>query len=400
MNRIILLLLTVFALNTPAGAQNMRQAQKQDSIADVFIANKKYDDAITVLYRVLEALESPKPDSLYIAALVKMGVCYDLQGIQMKAIESTKRALDFYNDKFPEEDLYKAGLYDRLAIYYHTMRNYREAYDWTLRAVKLYEQLSYPTDDRINSLQHTAMICNAYKLPHEGVRWQEKAADQAKQLYGDHSDQFLDQLGSLKRLCIAAGDKPRADKLGELHALIARENREGFLPEDADLSTPVLCRRHNRDALGCCRWFLKHYMFDPQIKEASSYIIRFCKKSPDVIFYFGPVEKKWRKHTVNGYLIAYMAASAEYALTHLDEPRYSLEQYKYAIKRLIEYYAENKKQTGSVNTFDHYIKLRDRGGKLLDQQLEKDFEEYKEYMKKHHDTEIDVEMLTIIGASY
>lgn len=395
-----LFLFTLALTSLNVQAQNLRQAQKHDSIADVFMADAKYEEAITTLYRVLEVLESPKPDSLYIAALVKMGVCYDLQGVQMKAIEETKRALDFYNEKFPAEDLYKAGLYDRMAIYYHTMRNFREAYDWTQRAVNIYQQLSYPTEERVRSLAHTAMICNSYKLPHEGVRWQEKAVDLAKQFYGGHSDQYLEQLGSLKRLCIAAGDKPRADKLGELHALIARENREGFLPEDADLSTPALCRFHNREALGCSRWFLKHYLFDPQVKQASSYIIRFCKKSPDVSFYFGPVEKKWKKHTVTGYLIAYMAASTEYALTHLDEHRYTLEQYKYAINRLIDYYTENKKQTGTVWAFENYLKLREKGGSKLDEQLEKDFNAYKDYMKKHKETDIEVEMLTMIGAQY
>ena len=393
-------LLALVALTLSANGQNLRQAQRHDSIADVFIADQKYEQAITTLYRVLEVLESPRPDSLYIAALVKMGVCYDRQGIPMKAIESTKRALDYYNTKFPDEDLYKASLYGRLATYYHTMRNYREAYDWSLRAAGLYEQQARPTPERIQAVALAATCCNAYKLPHEGVRWQEKAVEMAKSVYGSHSDEYLEHLGTLKRLCIAAGDQPRADKLAELHALIARENREGYLPEDADLSTPALCRRHNRDALGASRWLLKHYLFDPEIKQASSYVIRFCKQSPDVSFYFGPVEKKWQKRTVNGYLIAYMAASAEYALTHQDDQRYSFEQYKHAYRRLLDYYVENKKQTGSVPTFEQHLKLRDRSQTLLDQQLAKDFEQYKEYMKKHHGTEIDVDPLTMIGAEY
>lgn len=400
MKRIFLILLSFLAMTSILPAQNLRQAQKHDSIADVFIADKKYEQAITTLYRVLEVLESPRPDSLYIAALVKMGVCYDLQGIQMKAIESTKRALDCYNTKFPDEDLYKAGLYDRLAMYYHTMRNYREAYDWSQRAVTLYDQQTRPSAERLDVYAHAAMICNAYKLPHEGVRWQEKAVDLAGTLYGKHSDQYMEQLGSLKRLCLAAGDKPRADKLSELHALIARENREGFLPEDADLSSPSLCRLHNRDALGASRWYLKHYLYHPDVKQASSYIIRFCKQSPDVIFYFGPKEKEWQKRTVKGYLIAYMAASIEYALTHQDDLRFSFEQYAFAYRRVLDYYVENKKQTGSVPSFERLLKLRERGKGELEKQLNKNFEEYKEYMKNHHGTEIDVDMLTIISAEY
>ena len=398
MKRIFLLLITpLLACNILA--QN-RQAQRLDSIADVFIADQKYDQAITTLYRVLEVTESAHPDSLYIATWVKMGVCYDKQEIPMKAIEVTKRALDFYKELFPEEDLYKAGLYDRIAIYYHTMRNYREAYDWIQRAVKLYDKDAAPISDRITVLAHTAMICTSYKLPHEGVRWQEKAADLGKKHYGGHSDQYLDLLGDLKRICIANGEQKRANLLAELHAQIARENREGFLPENTDLSTPALCRRHNRDALGACRWLLKHYLFDPDMKQASSYVIRFCKQSPDVIFYFGPVEKKWKKHAVTGYLLAYMAASAEYALTHPDEPRYNFEQYKYAVNRLIDYYTENKKQTGSVGTFENYLKLRERGKDSLDRQLEKDFEEYKDYMKKHKDTDIEVSQLTLLEAGF
>lgn len=394
-----LLLLLSLLLTLPAAAQRTK-AQRIDSVADVFIADQKYDQAITTLYHVLEVLESPRPDSLYIAALVKMGVCYDLEGVQMKAIESTKRALDIYGEMFPAEDLYKAGLYDYLGVYYHKMRNYREAYDWSQRSVKLYEQLASSPADRVSAFAHAAAICTAYKLPHEGVRWQEKSAELAKTWYGGHSDQYLEQLGSLKRICVANGEQRRADRIGELHAQIARENREGFLPDDADLSTPALCRRHNRDALGCSRWLLKHYFYDPQMKQASSYIIRYCKQSPDVIFYFGPIEKKWKKHTVTGYLIAYMAASVEYALTHPSEPRYSVEQYKFAYKRLIDYYLENKKQSGSVAQFETYLKLRDKGGNRLDEQLAKDFEEYKDYMATHHGTDIEVENLTMLGAEF
>ena len=393
MRKLFLLLLS---LPMALLAQN-RQAQKLDSIADVFMADHKYDEAITTLYRELNALESSHPDSLYIAALIKIGNCYDLKGVPMKAIESAKRAIDLYSVDHATEDLVHADLYDHIGQYYRTMRNYPEAYRWSQRAVTLYNQLPCPTPTRINGLVHAGFAAKESGRTDEAVTLQQQAAELACQHYGDHSDQYLDQLGTLKRHCMANGDQQRAQQLGDEHLRLTREIRDGILPADVDLSTPALCRRHNREILMCCRWLLKHYVTHPDMPQASNMVIRYCRRSPDATFYYGPVEKKWNKRAVSSYLVAYMAASVEFALTHSGEPHFSLPQYKYAVNKLIDYYIDNKGITGTVWAFESYLKLRNKGGQHLDLQLEKDFEEYKNYMTTRHQGDIEVDNLVMMG---
>lgn len=388
--------LIVLCLSMKMQAQSP-QVLRMDSIADVFIADQKYDQALTTLYRELEVLESAHPDSMYIAALIKISQCYEKQGIPMKAIEQTKRALDLYGESHPTDDIVKAQLYDCLSLYYHSMRNFPEAYRWSCRAVALFDQLPCRTDHRIDAFCHASTVAVSYSYFDEAIKWQAKAAELGKNTYGGHSDEYLALLGDLKRRYMAAKDNKHADELATLHLKLTREVRDGFLPPPADLSTPAKCRRHNRDALMCSRWLLKHRLTADSMSQAIRYVIQYCKQTPDVTFYFGPVEKKWTKHANRGYLVAYMAASAEYALTHQDDLRWSLEQYKYAIKRLIDYYEENKKQTGSVWTFENYINLRNKHPMLLEQRLEKDFEDYKTYMRNNKGGSIDVDNLKILG---
>lgn len=372
------------------------QAVRLDSIADVFMADAKYDQALATLYRELEVLESAHPDSLYIAALIKISQCYEKQGIPMKAIEQTKRALDLYGETHSADDIVKARLYDCLSLYYHSMRNFPEAYRWSCRAVALFDQLPCRTDHRIEAYCHASIVAVSYSYFDEAIKWQAKAAELGKKTYGGHSDEYLTLLGDLKRRYMAAKDNKHADELAALHLKLTREVRDGFLPPTADLSTPAKCRRHNRDALMCSRWLLKHRLTADSMTQAIRYVIQYCKQTPDVTFYFGPVEKKWTKRANRGYLVAYMAASAEYALTHQDDLRWSLEQYKFAIKRLIDYYEENKKQTGSVWTFENYINLRNKHPMLLDQRIEQDFEDYKAYMRNNKGGSIDVDNLKIL----
>lgn len=391
-----LLVILSWTFTLTAHAQN-RQAERMDSIANVFMTDAKYEQALTTLYRELEVLEgSSQTDSLYMAALIKISQCYEKQGIPMKAIEQIKRTLDIYGETHPDEDIVYGRLYDCLAMYYHAMRNYPEAYRWSNRATKLYEQFPSPADQRIEVYCHASLIAVAYSYKDEGVKWQEKAAELGKQYYGGHSDQYLTLLGDLKRRCSTAGQTQRANELAAIHLRLTREVRDGWLPPAADLSTPAKCRRHNREALMCSRWMLKHRLTADSMTQAVRYIVRYCKQTPDVVFYIGPVEKKWTKHANRGYLVAYMATSTEYALTHQGDLRWSLDQYKFAIKRLIDYYKENKKQTGSVWTFESYLKLREKNPALLDERLAKDFEEYKEYMQNRKGGNFDVEDLQIL----
>ena len=179
---------------------------------------------------------------------------------------------------------------------------------------------------------------------------------------------------------------------------LKKEIDEGVIPEPTDLSTPALCRRHNLEALLCSRWILGNYLSTEGMKQAADFITQFRRRTPDAAVYIGPAED-WVKRNA-GFYVAYIAASVEYALQHPDEQRFSIEQYKAAMYRLLDYYKENKNFAGEIKRFDTYLELREMKPEELEKRLEKNFEQFTEAMNSKKKGKFDVYDPVLLNFSY
>lgn len=384
---------------TAAAAPNDR-AVKSDSLANVLIKDGKYEDALRMLNRAVSAMDENHPDSLYVQSFVKMGYCYDRLEQPMKSIEMTKMAIFLREEAQLPENVGLANLYDNIALAYHKIDQHSEAQMWSQKALRITVNYPKATEALIRHLSHASMIAKALGQLPEAIEEQKQVITLVESSRGKYSELHLEHLANLRQLYNAQGDTTLYGLTSRLIRQLKDEITAGVRPEPADLSSPRLCRQHNQDALLCCRWILSNYVTTQGMNEAVAYLTEFYKHTPDVAIYVGEAENEWAKKLNSVYLMAYIAASCDYALRNPDDLRYSVLQYKYAMNRVLDYYEENKKITGTIPTFDSYLRQRKHAPENFDKQLSKNFSNYCNQMKSKRPYEFDIKAPTIMTFSY
>lgn len=379
---------------------NVARAVKSDSLANVFIRDAKYDEALKMLNRAVSTLDENHPDSLYIQAFVKMGYCYDRLDNPMKSIEMTKLAIFLRESAGMPENVALANLYDNIALAYHKIDQNREARPWSQKAMAITRQFPKAADAQIRHRSHAVLIAKGLDLLPEAISEQRELIDIVAKAHGKYSELHIESLSTLRSLYSAQGDSTLYNQTSQLIRQLRDEIADGVLPAATDLSTPKLCRQHNQDALLCCRWILGNYVNTEGMKQAVDFLSQFYRHTPDVAIYIGKTENEWSKKLNSVYLMAYIAASCDYALRHPDDLRYSVLQYKYAINKVLDYYEENTKITGTIPTFDSYLRQREHTPEKFDKLLSKNFADFCDSMRSKRPHEFDVEAPTIMSFSY
>lgn len=378
---------------------NSRQIQQLDSIASSLFVAEKYEEALVYLLRENNLLESTPDDERYIQALLKMGKCYEQLNIPFKSIEVNKRAISLYSSKNGQENLFVATRSNNIANLYSSLGDNEEALRWVKEALYLARKAKASNSEQINFLNTASKVTFALGKYRDAIEYQRAILEVSEKYLDKHHADYVSMLSTLRSYYNAAGDHENHEKVSKEIFRLKKETEDGLIPQPTDLSTPALCRRHNTEALLCSRWILNNYLSTTGMKEAADYIVKFRKNSPDVAVYLGPAEMKWVKRYA-GFHVAYIAASVEYALTHREELRFSVDQYKGAMYRLLDYYKENKSFAGEIKSFDKYLSLKEGNPQELDKRLEANFNEFTKAMNSRKNGMFDVEDPVIVNASY
>lgn len=395
-----MLLIATGCLTTATAAPTNPKAVKSDSLANVLMKDGKYDDAIKMLNRAVSALDENHPDSLYIQAFVKMGYCYDRLDNPMKSIEMTKLAIFLRESAGMPENIALANLYDNIALAYHKIDQNQEALPWSQKAMAITTRYPAATEAQIRHRSHSVLIAKALDHVPEAIDGQKQLINIVERTQGKYSELHIEHLSTLRTLYSLQGDSVMYNQTSSRIRQLRDEIDDGVLPAQTDLSTPRLCRQHNTEALLCCRWILGNYVNTEGMKQAVDFLTQFYRHTPDVAIYIGKAESEWTKKLNSVYLTAYVAASCDYALRHPDDLRYSVLQYKYAINKVLDYYKENTKITGTIPTFDSYLRQREHTPEKFDKLLSKNFADFCDSMRSKRPHEFDVEAPTIMSFSY
>lgn len=373
-----------------------RQVIRLDSIASTLFMDEKYEEALDKLLLETKMLEPTPSDPRYVQALLKMGLCYEQLNIPFKAIEVNKRAITLYKNQH-EDDVFVANRSNTIATLYLKMDDKASAQQWVEETLRISDQIKPADNDRVRYLTTAAQTFFALENHQEAIKYQKEIIGLTGKYINHHHDDYLELLSTLRAYYSGAGQTTLHNEVSAEIKQLKKELEEGIVPEDTDLSTPLLCRRHNLEALMCSRWILGNYLSTPGMKDAADFIVKFRKRTPDAAVYIGPAED-WVKKNAR-YYVAYIAASVEYALQHPDEQRYSLEQYKAAMYRLLAYYKENKNSAGEIKRFDSYLDLQEKKPTELEKRLEKNFEAFVDAMNSKRG-KINVEDPVLLNFSY
>lgn len=392
------LTLLLIGLHLQAQQEDDKKMARLDSIASNLYAEGNYEEALNTLLRETNVLERTPDDKRYIEALAKIGLCYEKLDLPFKAIEVNKRAINLYTH-IADEDAYVANRSNYIAGLYLAMDDKKMAEQWVNETLRISNKVKPSDGDRVKHLTTAAKTTFALGKYKEAINHQREIITIMGRHMNKHHEDYLELLSTLRGYYSGADDKERHDKVSEEIRQLKKEIETGVLPEPTDLSTPALCRRHNIEALLCSRWILNNYLSTKGMKEAADFIIQFRKRTPDAAVYLGPAELEWVKR-YTGFYVAYIAASIEYALQHPDEQRYSVEQYKAAMYRLLDYYKENKSFAGEIKRFDTYLQLKEMAPAELEKRLEKNFKDFTEAMNSRKKGRISAEDPVLLNFSY
>lgn len=395
---ILTLTLLLIGLQLQAQQDDDRKMVRLDSIASALFVEGNYEEALNTLLRETNVLERTPDDKRYIEALVKIGLCYEKLDLPFKAIEVNKRALTLYGH-IATEDAFVANRNNYIAGLYLAMDDKKLAEQWVNETLRISNKVKPSDSDRIKHLTTAAKTTFALGKYKEAINHQREIITITGRHLNKHHDNYLELLSTLRAYYSGADDQANRDKVSEEIRQLKKEIEDGVIPEPTDLSTPALCRRHNLEALLCSRWILNNYLSTKGMKEAADFIIQFRKRTPDAAVYLGPAELEWVKR-YTGFYVAYIAASIEYALQHPDEQRYTVEQYKAAIYRLLDYYKQNKDFAGEIKRFDTYLQLKETNPAELEKRLEKAFKDFVEAMNSRKKGRITAEDPVLLNFSY
>lgn len=395
---ILTLTLLLIGLQLQAQQDDDKKMVRLDSIASALFVEGNYEEALNTLLRETNVLERTPDDKRYIEALVKIGLCYEKLDLPFKAIEVNKRALTLYGH-IATEDAFVANRNNYIAGLYLAMDDKKLAEQWVNETLRISNKVKPSDSDRIKHLTTAAKTTFALGKYKEAINHQREIITITGRHLNKHHDNYLELLSTLRAYYSGAEDQANRDKVSEEIRQLKKEIEDGVIPEPTDLSTPALCRRHNLEALLCSRWILNNYLSTQGMKEAADFIIQFRKRTPDAAVYLGPAELEWVKR-YTGFYVAYIAASIEYALQHPDEQRYTIEQYKAATYRLLDYYKQNKDFAGEIKRFDTYLQLKETNPAELEKRLEKAFKDFVEAMNSRKKGRITAEDPVLLNFSY
>lgn len=377
----------------------VKQTLELDSIASSYYVKEDYEEALVYLLRETMLLETTPDDPHYVEALLKMGLCYEKLNIPFKAIEANKRAITLHSSRESAEDLFIANRSNNIANLYLKMEDTDEATRWSREAMRISSKIKPGDGDRIKHLTTAAQVSFAAGKTSNAIEYQKLLLDIAAKHVDPHHEDYLDLLTTLRVYYSGAGNNEEHEKISDQIRQLRKELDEGILPTTTELNTPQQCRRHNTEALLCSRWILGNYLSTTGMKQAADFITKYRRNTPDVAVYLGPSELTWvKKHA--GFHVAYIAASVEYALTHPEEERYSVNQYKAAIYRLLDYYKENKNFAGEIKRLDKYLSMKESNPAELEERLEENFKEFTEVMKSRKNGHFDVEDPVLLNFTY
>ena len=354
-------LLLISALPLKAQQTEKDEIKTLDSVAIKQFVDEEFDKSAETRLKYLDRVKSlhGEGDTLYIDGLIQLGECYFRTKRTHKAVETAQKVVDLYGQNISKNDKKYAWYLDNLSLYLASAGKHQEAYNNSKQALQIYEGL-YTHDNGLASiLVHAAE--NAYLTGDQtnAIKYEIRALTILKDLYGEHSEQYLDEAPYLSKYYEAAKEQDKADKWTEQIEKLTNEATKGIgdLPEPMEFKTVEECRQHAKDVLRCCDFFLSHRIRAKDINRAYKYIVKWSQVTDMVYVMVGKNEVKLiSKDKSKAYFASYLAGCCQYAINN-KQANFTLDMFMHAMIVTINYYVANKDLTGEVPYLEKYVKL-------------------------------------------
>ena len=377
MRKAFLTIIILMALMPATAQAQSAKTAKLDSIANKLFDEENYEKSLEIRQKHLAALkeEVGESDSTYIVKLIQLGKCYYRTKQLDQALKIAQQVVDLYGKYISTADKNYAFALDNLALYQSTAEKYPEGLANAQKALAVYQNFHENDHDMAVIQMHVAELANFSGDTKKAIQHELLALNILKNLYGEHTDNYTKEPEYLCKNKQKNGDKAKAKELSERIETLKKETEAGErdLPQATEFTSAAVAHDHNRDAARCVEYFFNHYITDPKINDAATYIMNWSEATDDSHVVIGENEAKLMGHEKSmAYFVAYIAGCSKYALA-TGEADFSLDTFKEAMVDVLNYYQANKQYTGEVKYLEQYIKAYKKGREKLEALLEKNF---------------------------
>lgn len=380
----LLLKLTLLLLLLPmtTQAQDRSAITKMDTMALKLYLREDYKKCAEVLQKQknLVAKILTEKDTAYFANLRFQARCYFRLKDYEKAQKVAKEALDNWEQNHDLNNRSYILMLDNYATYLGSgdKPDYEVALKYAKDALERYEKLQKNDVDMAFILIHVAENSYDTKKYADALKYEIRALHIYKEIYGEHSDEYIGELEYLANYYDGNGQAQKAQEVRDLQEKLSKEKDKGAadLPPMTEFKTADECRAHKDDAMKIIDYYLHHLLTADQMSEAAGYIMNWANTTDLVTINLGEEEAALFTEKGLPYGIAYMAGCSEYALA-TDSAEFSKEMFRHAMTRVLNFYhGGNKDLTGKVPYLEKFIKENDKNGTdaamaLIDKYYEK-----------------------------
>ncbi|MBQ7420645.1 MAG: tetratricopeptide repeat protein [Prevotella sp.] len=341
-------------------SDDITEISKLDSIANAELDAGNYTQSLQFRLKQLEILKQTvgENDSTYIFKLSLLGKCYYRTKLVDKAVETAQKVVDLYGASISQQDRAYAIALDNLAFYQSAVQQYEAGLDNCQKALSIYEKHLVNDYHLAAILSHLAELCSHNNRKIDAINYELRSLNIIKQLFGEHSEEYLTEAPYLQIYYEENGDSAQAEKLADNIERLTEETKKGIidLPTSIELKNAETAHEHNNDVYRCIEYYLNHYVVAYQMNEVANYILNWSKVTADSHVVIGENETKLMEDKKSmPYFIAYIAGCSKYAL-EAEEADFTYDTFKFAMIQALNYYQANKQYTGEIKYLEKYIK--------------------------------------------
>lgn len=369
MKHVLKFILVLLLLPLSVSAQDKQTIQKMDTMIIKLYQKENYQKCVEVLdkQQTLVAKLLGEQDTTFFQNLRLKARCqYRLKDYQ-GAVKSAQDAVDNWKKYHDTEKRDYPLALDNLAMYLSAgpTPDSISALKYAKEALQRYEKFMVNDYDLAVILLHVAEYSNVTGNPSDAVKYELRGLNIFKELFGEHSDEYIEELAYLHDYYKANGQKQKAKDTEDLINKLREEQAKDMadLPELIDFKTVEECRAHVKDAYKCIVYYLNHKLNADKMNQAAGYVMKWSMVTDQVHVLLGKEEAQLMSSEKSmPYAIAYFAGCSRFALEN-DSADFSKAMFCSAMIDVLNFYmGGNDELTGKIAYLDKFVNTYKKDG--------------------------------------
>lgn len=358
------------------------QNKKYDTALELY-SEKEYDKAIDIIDKELKKTEK---DTVYHELtekflVLKARCLYRLSKTE-QTIKTTCQYIDYHAKYIGTEDLTYACYLDNLSLYLLNTNETESAKQLNTLAADIIKKIDDKSPDLAVTYIHGADIYTQLQDYDKVIDLMNDALDIFEYNYGKHSERYIDELRFLQKTYERQNNDVKSMQLSGEITKLAKEAKEGYVPEDMDIKDSIMARDRKEDMRMCCTYYLNHDLKDEKMGNAGGFIMAWAAISDEMTVILSDI-------TVSN-LFCTIAYTAGYALNALQDLKNNnnRDNHVQGYIAMLNFYINNKNIVGNIDECEEYIKLYRKDSDAFLKKLNEDYDNLqKQHGTKNSDTQ-------------